>query len=224
MNKGNAMMLGKTVAVAYQQGAALVVSLIMLVLMTLIGVTAMRVTTVQEKMVANSRDLNIAFQAAEAALLRGRNYIFMAKEQYVTGAFSNNCQTKLGLCKPRCSTINTKSYNPGILSDICVDDNTRPPQWDWVNWEPGSKNTLEYGNEAGDAKLQADIPDISPFPSDSVSRQPRFIIEDITNKIGGKEGEAVYRITAQGYGLAQDENGEPLARVMLQSVFRRKKS
>lgn len=218
------MMLGKMVAVARQRGAALVVSLIMLVLMTLIGVTAMRVTTVQEKMVANSRDLNIAFQAAEAALLRGRDYIFRAKEQYVIGAFSDNCETKLGLCKPRCSTISTKGYKSEILPDICVNNNTRPPQWDWVDWEPGSKSTLEYGNEAGDVKLQADIPDISPLPSGSVSRQPRFIIEDITNKIGGKKEEAVYRITAQGYGQAQDENGEPVARVMLQSVFRKKKS
>lgn len=32
-----------------QQGAALIVALIMLVLMTLVGVTAMQVTTVQEK-------------------------------------------------------------------------------------------------------------------------------------------------------------------------------
>lgn len=50
-----------------QQGAALVVSLIILVIMTLLGVTAIQVTTSEEKMVANLREFNIAFQAAEAA-------------------------------------------------------------------------------------------------------------------------------------------------------------
>lgn len=55
---------------AYQRGAALVISLIILALMTLIGVTAIQVSTQQEKMVANARDSNNAFQAAESALRR----------------------------------------------------------------------------------------------------------------------------------------------------------
>ena len=52
-----------------QQGAVLVVSLIMLLIMTLIGLSSMRTTILEEKMAGNYRDRNIAFQAAEAALL-----------------------------------------------------------------------------------------------------------------------------------------------------------
>lgn len=51
-----------------QQGAVLIVSLIMLLVMTLIGVSAMRATILEEKMAGNYRDSNIAFQAAEAVL------------------------------------------------------------------------------------------------------------------------------------------------------------
>ncbi|MGA7179920.1 MAG: PilX N-terminal domain-containing pilus assembly protein [Thiobacillaceae bacterium] len=51
-----------------QSGMALVVSLIFLVLLTLIAVTAMRSTIQEEHMAGNARDHMLAFQAAEAAL------------------------------------------------------------------------------------------------------------------------------------------------------------
>ena len=58
-----------------QTGLVLTVSLIMLLLLTLIGVTSTNVTTLEEKMAGNARDQNIAFQAAEAALRGGENQI-----------------------------------------------------------------------------------------------------------------------------------------------------
>jgi len=58
-----------------QQGAVLVVSLMILVIMTLIGVTSMRTTTMQEKMAGNSRDLMLAFQAAEIAIKDAENFL-----------------------------------------------------------------------------------------------------------------------------------------------------
>lgn len=54
-----------------QRGAILVVSLIMLLVMTLIGVTAMQNTIMEQRMAGNTRDVNLAFQAAEAALREG---------------------------------------------------------------------------------------------------------------------------------------------------------
>jgi len=51
-----------------QRGAALVVALIMLLVMTVLGITAMRVTRMEERMAGNSRDVNLAFQGAEAGL------------------------------------------------------------------------------------------------------------------------------------------------------------
>jgi type IV pilus assembly protein PilX len=54
-----------------QQGAGLVVGLIILVVLTLLGVQAMRSNVSQERMASNMRERNVAFQAAEAALRVG---------------------------------------------------------------------------------------------------------------------------------------------------------
>jgi type IV pilus assembly protein PilX len=59
----------------YQQsGAVLVISLIMLLLVTLIGVTGTQVTSMEEKMAGNAKDQNVAFQAAESGLRAGENW------------------------------------------------------------------------------------------------------------------------------------------------------
>jgi type IV pilus assembly protein PilX len=51
-----------------QKGVVLAVALIMLVLITLLAVSAMRTTIMEERMASNSRNDNIAFQLAETAL------------------------------------------------------------------------------------------------------------------------------------------------------------
>lgn len=52
----------------HQHGAVLITSIILLLIMTLIGLTGMQVTTLEEKMAGNMRDRNLAFQSAESAL------------------------------------------------------------------------------------------------------------------------------------------------------------
>ncbi len=58
-----------------QRGAALIVSLLILIVLTLIGVSAMSTSSLEEKMASNSRDLNLAFQAAESALKDAERFI-----------------------------------------------------------------------------------------------------------------------------------------------------
>jgi len=58
-----------------QRGAVLVVSLIILLIMTIIGVSSMKNTTLEERMAGNMRDQNLAFQSAEAALIEGENFL-----------------------------------------------------------------------------------------------------------------------------------------------------
>jgi len=54
-----------------QRGFALVVGLVLLVVMSLLAVTGVRSTILQERMAGNMHDRNLAFQAAEAALRHG---------------------------------------------------------------------------------------------------------------------------------------------------------
>ena len=54
-----------------QRGSALIVGMIFLLVMTMLGVTAMQTTTLEERMAGNMRDRGIAMQAAELALRAG---------------------------------------------------------------------------------------------------------------------------------------------------------
>lgn len=72
------MKKGKTQLVVlykHQAGATLLVALIMLVLITIIGFSAMQTVTMQERMSGNLRDKEISFQAAEAVLRDRENWL-----------------------------------------------------------------------------------------------------------------------------------------------------
>lgn len=58
-----------------QKGSVLVLSLIILVVLTILGVSSMNSTSLQEKMAGNFRDREIAFQAAEMALAFAEDYV-----------------------------------------------------------------------------------------------------------------------------------------------------
>ena len=59
------------VPISTQKGAALLVSIMMLLIVTVLALSSMRSSIVQEQMTANQYDYQLAFQAAEAALRRG---------------------------------------------------------------------------------------------------------------------------------------------------------
>jgi len=54
-----------------QKGAVLMVSLLILLLLTMLTLTAIQASTVQERLVGNARSVDLALQAAEAALREG---------------------------------------------------------------------------------------------------------------------------------------------------------
>lgn len=57
-----------------QHGSILIVSLMILVVLTMIGVSSMTTTSLQERMAGNFRDRQIAFQAAELTLAYAEDY------------------------------------------------------------------------------------------------------------------------------------------------------
>ncbi|MCK5498241.1 MAG: pilus assembly protein PilX [Gammaproteobacteria bacterium] len=68
-------MKNRVTSLTRQSGVVLVVSLVMLLLLTLIGLTGTQVTSLEEKMASNKRDQNVAFQAAESGLRGGEAII-----------------------------------------------------------------------------------------------------------------------------------------------------
>ena len=77
---------------AFNRGAALVTSLLLLLVMTLIGVSAMQITNLDEKMAGNLRDRNLAFQSAETALRAGERCVSAANglQDCVAGLYMEN--------------------------------------------------------------------------------------------------------------------------------------
>lgn len=201
-----------------QRGAALVTGLILLVLLTIIGITAMRTSGLEERMAGYLRDRNLAFQAAEAALRDAESYL----TNPVVGPFNNRAAHASGMYDPRvpCSAASCGgSYTPACTTTTCK-------QW----WE-----VLAWTN-ADSAAYSATLA--------GVAQQPRYIIEDVSGtvkcvqdgfcqniplpttpggsiKFGVVPDIGMYRITARGVGAQTDGAGNPLTVVLLQSYYRR---
>lgn len=75
MNRHGYMPTGVGSTHGAQRGSVLIISLMMMVLMTLLSVTAMRTTVVEQKMAGNQRDMTIALQSAEGALRNAEAYV-----------------------------------------------------------------------------------------------------------------------------------------------------
>jgi type IV pilus assembly protein PilX len=58
-----------------ERGAALVVSLLLLSIMTILALSASQATRLQERMAGNARDMDVAFQSAEAGVRNAETYI-----------------------------------------------------------------------------------------------------------------------------------------------------
>ncbi|MGH8579231.1 MAG: pilus assembly PilX family protein [Gammaproteobacteria bacterium] len=106
----------QSVSLNTQSGAVLFVSLIMLLVLTVIAVTGMQTTTLEEKMAGNLRDQTLAFQAAEAALRAGESWLRAEAAEPVPQASG-------------CSSSGTVVYqlNDCKLLDSALWDNTSSP-------------------------------------------------------------------------------------------------
>lgn len=98
-----------------QSGIALLVVLIMLLLVTLLGVAAVRTLTVEERMASNNLDRNLAMQSAERVL---REAEALALAQSVATPFNASFSDAASANKPKgssnlsCATIGGSDPSP----------------------------------------------------------------------------------------------------------------
>lgn len=102
----------------HQRGIALAVALILLILVTIIGLAAIRGTTTQQKMTANFSDRQVAFQGAEAGLVAGAQALAAgASDIRNCGQGGITCVANpfnvLASSSPNIKTVST----PGVASD-----------------------------------------------------------------------------------------------------------
>jgi type IV pilus assembly protein PilX len=112
----------------HQSGAVLVISLIMLLLLTLIGVTGMQTTGLEEKMAGNMRDRNLAFQAAESALSAAEASLSPTLPNFVTsgtnGYYSSAAAMPAIDSDTFWATGNTHTYSGDTL--VGIDSSLQP--------------------------------------------------------------------------------------------------
>lgn len=91
-----------------QNGVVLIMAIVILFAMTLIGITSMNTTSLEERIASNYRDKQVAFQAAEAALRQGeRDVRTSSNTAFTTANYQTNCTN--GLCD--CGDKNTGCVN-----------------------------------------------------------------------------------------------------------------
>lgn len=106
---------------ASQRGAVLIVSLLLLLVMTLLGLGASQSTRLQERMAGNQRDLELAMQGAEASLRAAEE--LLAPDRALT-----TCVVAGEACE---------AYEMGTLvvpnSNVALDLARQSDAW-WVAW------------------------------------------------------------------------------------------
>ncbi len=197
-------------AMIKQRGAALVVGLIMLLLLTLIGVAGMRNTLLQQKMVANTKDREIALQAAESAL--------RAAELTLSGPTGPTMTNTAGL-------YDATTASPSLLTRQS-DEATFWKTGNWATWT--SSNSQAYnrtldGVSAGNPpryvieKLDVALSNRSGYAS-SGGGCTVVCSEDLNDDFSPTPPPVSdYRVTVRAVGSTTD------AVVLLQSTFRRDK-
>jgi len=132
-----------------QSGMSLFPALMFLLVLAVLGVSALNSTLMQEKMVSNTKDANLAFQAAEAGLRDGEADVERNKTLWTPTSFTSACTN--GLCVPPSTWPSPSSLD--ISRAI-----------DWSN----TGLTRTYGSQTAAPSL----PDVAAQPEYVIERIP----------------------------------------------------
>jgi type IV pilus assembly protein PilX len=178
-----------------QRGAALITGLIFLVVLTMIGITAARMSTLEERMAGNMRDRSIAMQAAELALRDA--------ERDILGLGSNPRTPQITGISDFVADCDADDLDETDDDGLCYNGAAGYGTAIWTTADMEDSPSVEYGTFTG----AADIP--------LVDEQPRYLIEGMRKTPPGGGEEYYYRITVRAVGA--NENTV----VWLQEVFKR---
>lgn len=125
-----------------QKGVALAIALILLVVMTLLGISTVRTVTQQEKMSSNSHERSLAYQYAEAALREGEQQAKI-QAQTANAAFPADQYLMDGIC--------TQASTNKCVNGLCsTPDPDCDPRWQVTqpNTPFNDANWTSYGGLA----------------------------------------------------------------------------
>ncbi len=174
-----------------QSGAVLIVGLIMLLLMTIVGLAAIRGSSLQELMASNLRDRNLAFQAAEAGLRAGESRL---RDTVVLPVFNGSVA--------------------GLQSDLNQPTKTPVVQWSAADWATGNNSVLASMDFDLASQPRYVIEKLEVSALEAAAAEGSGI--DLASMDGaGVIPPEIYRTSSRGVGGTTD------ADVIVQSVYKR---
>jgi type IV pilus assembly protein PilX len=179
-----------------QRGAALITGLIFMVVLTLIVLSAMKSTALEERMAGNARDQELAFEAAEAA----------AREAMQTVV-------------PTLSPASFPALADGCISGLCQ-NNSATPVWETVaandDWTDAGVTRAYAGTP-----LTSDGSAVLPVqPHYIIELLPLGVPPPGFSSVVGQGGSGggqltPYRVTARGWGVT----GQAMATVQMAILY-----
>lgn len=178
-----------------QRGAILVFCLVFLAILTVMGTTGMETTILEERMSANMRDYNLAFQSAESALKNAEAWLVLQDILPVTSGDG--------------STI--------VWNEDAADPDATDGKfwWDHANIDADWWTEQDGGGDIAGKVALAGVADVAWQPV-YVIEQYRTVTSGQSIGIGGGENTVpriFHRITARGAGVNANTT------VRLQSTF-----
>lgn len=195
--------LGRVIArPAQQRGATLIIAMIMVLVLTLIALTAIDSSSKQTRMVTNSRDRIVALQAAEMGLVEAETLLetIEIKGEPIGTNFSSQCDGGMCFFGSNGDNKQTCAITPR-LTPVWLDTGGLDV---WGDNNPPKYKATRFTNNQQEA---ADVKTIVEFRCYRPSNLAHASIGPATPV------QRLYRITA----LATAENGR--GRVMVQSTY-----
>lgn len=185
-----------------QSGVSLIVVLVLLVIVSILGVGAAQIASMGERSSRNDRDMQVAWQASEAALMDAQCDLDPAS----TGVdAAHPCPATRSATFANMSNTNAfvSGCGTGTSAGLCALNPTGKPAWLTADFTVASSSakTAGFGTFTGRV-----------FPSGNVGIQPhqapRYIIEPIEDPanrdLTGATTAYIFRVTAMGFGPRQD--------------------
>ncbi|MDR6537619.1 PilX N-terminal domain-containing pilus assembly protein [Variovorax soli] len=185
-----------------EKGVSLIVVLLILVVVSILGVGSAQIALQGEHGARNDRDMQLAWQAAEAAL--------QDAEFDIHGPGTGNRSALFGGLQDTSSFItDCGDQNSGPSSKslgLCAMVTSGTPAWLKVDFTVTgtAARTVKFGTFTGRSFAASDsgaTHGIEPYQA------PRYVIEPIPdpgNRDASATGSYVYRVTAMGFGPRKD--------------------
>ncbi|MCQ8181339.1 PilX N-terminal domain-containing pilus assembly protein [Methylomonas sp. SURF-1] len=158
-----------------QTGATLFTALIFLIMLSVLGVNVAQMSTLEERMAGNSRNQDLALQAAEAAL------------KYVESNLTTGANIRSLIPLPANNTSGTVT-GPGLKAiNVCLPNNAS--YWNGTGAADCNGATQQFTWSDANART-------APVALNQIAAQPMYVVERMTNE-GTTEK---YRVTARAIG------------------------